>query len=153
MLHGAGAEMRDAAVRTVEAALRPGADAAGLATASLAALAQALRQRSTAEDPVDSAIALARERLAAGAIHPLDLRRLARETGLTYPAFRRRFVAAVGMPPRQCEILARLGRARELLAAGGGVAAVAAACGFASPFYFSRRFKAAFGVPPSACIA
>ncbi|MBN8527398.1 MAG: helix-turn-helix domain-containing protein, partial [Planctomycetes bacterium] len=66
---------------------------------------------------------------------------------------RRRFTATVGMPPRRCEILARLGRARELLAGGATVAAAAAACGFASPFYFSRRFKAAYGVAPSACMA
>lgn len=153
LLRGAAQPVQAEVGALVAAALRPEADGASLAMGGLALLARVLSAVPVPVDGADAAVRQARESLAAAAGRAPDLRRLARDSGLTYAAFRRRFTASVGMPPRRWEILARLGRARELLAGGATVSAAAAACGFASQFYFSRRFKAAYGVPPSACMA
>jgi len=136
----------------VTAAQKPDAKGSVLAMSGLAILARLLSTVSTPLDATDAAILQAREALTTTTGRPPNLRHLARISGLSYAAFRRRFTISVGMPPRRLEILTRLGRARELLASGATVGAAATACGFTSPFYFSRRFKAAYGVPPSACM-
>lgn len=151
VLRSLAPEMHGRMGELVADVLKPGGDAASQAMRGLALLAGALAVRSVAGDPADEAVLQARGRLAMAAGSTPDLQRLARDSGLTYAAFRRRFAAAVGMPPRRWEILARLGRAREMLSAGSTVSEAAEACGFASPFYFSRRFKATYGVSPSEC--
>lgn len=64
------------------------------------------------------------------------------------------FREQVGMPPLRYQRDLRLARARELLDTGGlPVAAVAAACGYDDPLYFSRVFAAVHGVSPTAYCA
>ncbi len=164
LIHEAAIEARRPALRGIAAtieveiaavvalALDPAAAGAHVAMAGMAVLAHAIAAAPLSADAADQAVEAARDRLADGNGATANLRQLAKESGQSYASFRRRFTATVGMPPRHWEILARLGRAREMLAGGASVATAASACGFASPFYFSRRFKATFGVSPSACI-
>lgn len=60
------------------------------------------------------------------------------------------FAAEFGTTPRQFVLARKMDKARELLASGLQVQAVAARLGFYDAFHFSKRFKAHFGRPPSA---
>jgi AraC family transcriptional regulator of arabinose operon len=75
---------------------------------------------------------------------------LARGCHLSRSRFAVRYRAAFGVSPVEDLIRARIERARLLLAGGGTVKAVAQACGFASPGYFTRQFTRRTGVPPAA---
>ena len=80
----------------------------------------------------------------------LDLRVLARESGLSYERFRKVFTAATGEAPGAYRIRQRIDRARTLLLdPQAQVAAVAEALGYPSAFAFSAQFRAVVGVPPS----
>ena len=63
---------------------------------------------------------------------------------------RRDFRRATGLSPADYIRTRRLERAAGLLEAGThNAAAAAAACGFATPYYFSKCFHDHFGMPPS----
>ena len=64
--------------------------------------------------------------------------------------FRKKFLKAMGMSPRQYILHQRILRAENLLAEGTmPVAAVAEACGFASVYHFSRAFHQRVGLTPT----
>jgi transcriptional regulator GlxA family with amidase domain len=84
---------------------------------------------------------------AAEALGPTDV---ARALGISYAALRRRFRSHTGFSLQEYAIAVRLRRAKELLYAGEhSVAEVAAACGFADPYYFTRLFTRRVGMSPS----
>lgn len=62
----------------------------------------------------------------------------------------RAFRREAGLTPHAYLIDARVRRARALLRRGGGLADVAAQCGFADQAHFTRAFKARMGVTPGA---
>ena len=63
---------------------------------------------------------------------------------------RRDFRRATGLSPSDYIRTQRLERAAGMLEAGThNAAAAAAACGFATPYYFSKCFRDHFGMPPS----
>ncbi|HWA74584.1 MAG TPA: AraC family transcriptional regulator [Polyangiaceae bacterium] len=75
---------------------------------------------------------------------------LARAVGLSRPAFAKRFVLALGMPPLRYLSELRLELAANLLqSSDASLAELAQAVGYASEFAFSRAFKRRFGVAPS----
>jgi AraC-like DNA-binding protein len=79
-----------------------------------------------------------------------DLRLVARELGLGYDAFRRRFKAATGQGPGEYRLRRRLERARAaLLTSERTVADIAGELGYANPFTFTALFRRHVGVPPS----
>ncbi|HZG88989.1 MAG TPA: AraC family transcriptional regulator [Pseudonocardia sp.] len=80
----------------------------------------------------------------------LGLAELAAVTGLSPFHFARAFRAAVGVPPHRYVLSAKVGRARELLAAGATVQSAAAAVGFANLHHFRRLFRDQFGANPAA---
>lgn len=85
------------------------------------------------------------------ALEPLDLAGFARECGMGYSTFRRRFKQATGYSPKEFVVRSRLRRAKELLAlTSWSVTDVATAVGVDDPYYFSRLFTAKEGLTPSA---
>lgn len=81
---------------------------------------------------------------------PLDLRHLAREAGMSVPAFHAHFKAVTGMPPMQYVKSVRLHQARLLMVREGATASTAAyAVGYQSASQFNREFKRLFGLPPA----
>lgn len=82
---------------------------------------------------------------------PPSLAAMAREAGLSAEHFHRCFVRAFQVTPFAYLHRRRMARARGLLAGGAlRVKEVAAACGYADPYYFSRMFRAHFGHTPAA---
>ena len=80
----------------------------------------------------------------------LSAHRLARDCGMSYERFRKVFREAVGMAPREYQILRRLNRAHVLLTTTDlSVKAIADELGYANPFIFSSQFKRYMGNPPS----
>jgi AraC-like DNA-binding protein len=74
----------------------------------------------------------------------------ARAAGLTPVYFGRAFKRETGLKPMEWLNQRRLQLARQQLAnTRQGIAEIAEACGFASPFYFSRVFRKHFGQSPS----
>lgn len=64
--------------------------------------------------------------------------------------FSRLFKKAVGMPPGEYVLAARMRRAAtQLVATSRPVKQIGAACGFPDPYHFSRTFKRRIGVSPS----
>jgi AraC family transcriptional regulator len=87
----------------------------------------------------------------AGPMTSLPLDRLAAAVNVSPGHLSRLTRTAFGVGPVAAVEAVRLHRAAALLTRSNlTVGQVAAACGFASPFYFSRRFRAAFGRPPTA---
>lgn len=88
-------------------------------------------------------------RLADDLAAEVPLTTVAADAGLSYDAFRRRFVAEAGQSPgafrtvRRLEAAATLLRVTELT-----LREIARTLGFADEFHLSRRFRAHFGVPP-----
>ena len=81
----------------------------------------------------------------------IELRLVAREVGLPYGRFRKRFRSAVGIGPGEYRLCRRLDRARaELLGGSRPIAAIAADLGYANPFTFTTLFRKHVGVSPSA---
>ncbi len=74
--------------------------------------------------------------------------RIATRAGMSREGFSRRFARRHGMAPHAFGVMARLNQARELLRAGEGIAAVAAATGFADQSHFGGWFRRAFGITP-----
>lgn len=94
-------------------------------------------------------IAVARARLEERPEQPLDLRQLARGLGLGYDRFRKLFTAAVGMPPARYRMLARVDRAKAMLAEGRlPLVEIARQLGYCDQYFFSRQFRAVAGTTP-----
>ncbi|MFO0585571.1 MAG: AraC family transcriptional regulator [Anaeromyxobacter sp.] len=82
--------------------------------------------------------------------HPWSLDALAREAGLSRSVLAERFAALVGEPPMQYLARWRMQVAAGLLASThDGMAAIAAAVGYASEAAFNRAFRKLVGVPPA----
>lgn len=99
----------------------------------------------TREDPLVRAV---REYLEANCTRVVTLAELARLTGFSQFHVSRVFRDAVGVPPYAYLGLARLERARELIARGEPLSTVAYATGFSDQSHLTRHFKRVFGVPP-----
>jgi AraC-like DNA-binding protein len=81
----------------------------------------------------------------------LDLKKLAKEQGVSYEHFRKLFSRAVGMPPARYRALRAIERACQLMRTTSmNDKEIAYELGFASESYFSRRFKELLGMTPSA---
>ena len=105
----------------------------------------------TGGEPVEDA--LLRKTLALIEIHladpDLDVQRLERELGLSNTQLYRKLKALTGKGGNELIRSVRLGRAAQLLQAGGRqVAEVAYAVGFSDPNYFTRAFRKEFGTSP-----
>jgi AraC-like DNA-binding protein len=92
----------------------------------------------------------AREYLEAHATRGVGSQELERVTGLDRFALSRHFRAAFATSPHRFLLMRRLQRARAMIAAGGALADVAAATGFADQSHLTRHFKKAFGMAPGA---
>jgi AraC-like DNA-binding protein len=80
----------------------------------------------------------------------IDTDRLARQTGMSYETFRKRFVKLAGITPGGYRVRKRIDRACELLhRREATVRSVAIACGFCDEFHFSKRFKQLVGLTPT----
>ena len=78
-------------------------------------------------------------------------RAIARELGLSPDHFTRAFREAVGLPPHQWRISARIETAKTLIATGSSsLAEIAVACGFSDQAHLTRMFKREEGVSPAA---
>jgi AraC-like DNA-binding protein len=94
------------------------------------------------------AVTAVREHLAA---HPAaetraaDLERIA---GIDRWAIARQFRRAFGTSPDRYRRMRRLAAARDAIAAGGQLAAVAAETGFADQSHMTRHFTRAYGLTP-----
>ena len=94
------------------------------------------------------ALERARDYLDAHPEAPVASEALEKLTGLDRFTLARQFRAAFGTSPYNYLVMRRLGRARQLLALGTGLAEVAAACGFADQSHLTRQFHRAYGVTP-----
>lgn len=79
---------------------------------------------------------------------PLTLDDLASVVGRSRFHFARLFKASTGETPHQYVVRRRVERARELLRAGGVIADVALAVGFASQSHLNYHVRRAFGRTP-----
>jgi AraC-like DNA-binding protein len=122
--------------------------AAGAAWHALAhVVATGRRAPGPAPDPVERAVA----HLRATSPRRTSVTALAAMVGLSASQLGALFRAQVGTSPLQYQTGLRLARARELLDATDlPVAAVAQACGYDDPLYFSRRFTRTHGTSPTA---
>jgi len=81
---------------------------------------------------------------------PIRLQELADLTGLSPSLFSHAFKATTGVTPHQCQINARLGKAKELLVAGKlPLRAIAAEAGFTDQAHFTRIFRTVEGTTPA----
>ena len=79
----------------------------------------------------------------------INFQSLAESFGLSYDAFRHRFVAETGHTPLQFLLSERLRTAKNLVANSNmPIKEIAASTGFVSAAYFTRFFKNATGMPP-----
>jgi AraC-like DNA-binding protein len=82
--------------------------------------------------------------------HELDLAAAARELGMRYQAFRKRFRQVVGTPPAKYRSSRIMDRACELMHEGDLTdREIAVQLGFCDEYYFSRRFKQVVGCSPT----
>ncbi|GAA2776347.1 helix-turn-helix domain-containing protein [Saccharopolyspora taberi] len=100
-----------------------------------------------ARDPaIDAAVA------ALAGLRPPPVPGLADALGLSERQLRRRFTAAVGYGPKTLAAVLRLRRALRL-GAGGGLADLAAAAGYADQAHMTREFRRLAGLPPAALLS
>jgi AraC family transcriptional regulator, arabinose operon regulatory protein len=146
---GAGPAVEEAFRRLLPLVGRDGPVAA---TARIAGLMPALvRFAAHGDAPDDARIAEAVVRLSRHPAGVLDTVALARRVGLGASQLRRLFVARYGLSPGAWLMRLRLERARDLLTTTDlPVGAVAQACGYADPFWFSRAFRREVGISPQA---
>lgn len=101
------------------------------------------------DDQVSATIGVAAIRLGNDLKAELDVHAIAAESGLSYDAFRRRFVAEIGLPPAAYRNAKRLQTASTLLrVTDRTLADIARLLGYVDEFHFSRRFRAHFGASP-----
>lgn len=82
---------------------------------------------------------------------PPDWAEVARECGLNYEQFRKKFTAATGVPPAHYRLTKRIDRAAARLRADDTpLKEIAAELGFCDEFHFSKLFKRRTGLSPSA---
>lgn len=79
---------------------------------------------------------------------PLSVGDLASVVGRSRFHFSRLFKASTGVTPHRYVVRSRVERARELLRAGGDIAGVAAAVGFASQSHLHSHIRRAYGCTP-----
>ncbi|MDX2264721.1 MAG: AraC family transcriptional regulator [Hyphomicrobiales bacterium] len=91
------------------------------------------------------------ERMCDRIAEPVRLEELAALAKLSPFHFARAFKQSTGLPPHRYQLLRRMERAKELLAASEQpLAEVAAACGYASQKAFARMFQRETGFTPTA---
>ncbi len=91
-----------------------------------------------------------REALDASIDKPVSVQDLLSGFDCTYEHANRSFKAIFGVAPIRYLTVARIERARGLLAQGRPMARVASACGFASVGYLARVFRQHTGITPGA---
>ena len=100
---------------------------------------------------LDERIGAAMDMIFAEISRPTPIATLARAARLSESRFAHLFKMQIGLSPREFIEQHRMGHARQMLMMSQhSVKQVAAAVGFASPFYFSLRFKRQTGVSPQA---
>jgi AraC-like DNA-binding protein len=123
--------------------------AAAAAATAVADTLEAAAGRAETGGAVDTAaVAAVREHLAS---HPAEETRAAdleRITGIDRWAIARQFRRAYGTSPDRYRRMRRLAVARDAIAAGGALAAVAAETGFADQSHMTRHFTRAYGLTP-----
>jgi AraC-like DNA-binding protein len=80
---------------------------------------------------------------------PCTVAAAARTAGMSPGSLHALCAEHLGTTPAAWQLARRLDRARERLAAGDGVAAVARSLGFSSPRYFAHAFRREVGIAPS----
>ena len=121
--------------------------AAGAAWNALAHVVATGRRR---PGPSSSPVERAAEHLRTTTPQRTSVESLAAMVGLSVSQFGALFREQVGVPPLRYQSDLRMARARELLDSTDlTVAAVAAACGYADPLYFSRQFSRTHGLSPT----
>ena len=77
------------------------------------------------------------------------LEEIARECGMHYDIFRKRFQSQYGITPGKYRIERRTTEAKNAIASGVPISTVAERLGFADVYSFTHRFKSETGVPPA----
>lgn len=123
----------------------------------------ALRQACALQMLLADALAARSENLASGELDWLERARgllvknatsstrlhdVAREMGMSYESFRKKFVALNGTSPGQFCLQQQMDRACEMLSAGSRNQEIAYALGFCDEYHFSRQFKKIVGTSP-----
>ena len=91
------------------------------------------------------------ERLSAGARSgELDYARVAADVGMAESTWRRRFRNAIGLPPHEFVLHARVAEARRLLGESDlPIKQIARELGYSDVYFFSRQFRKLTGAPPA----
>ncbi|MDF7824301.1 AraC family transcriptional regulator [Pontiellaceae bacterium B12227] len=101
-------------------------------------------------DPASEAVAGLARSMAIRPERSFNFREVARDYGVSYSTFQRRWREVHTEPPGQYLLSLRVSEACRLLAETElGIAAVGERAGFEDPAYFSRVFRQRIGVPPS----
>lgn len=80
---------------------------------------------------------------------PISFAEVAREVGMSYETFRKRFTAAMGISPARYRMQRRIEAAQMLLLRPELTnQAIAKSLGFSDEYYFSKRFKQIAGLTP-----
>ena len=74
---------------------------------------------------------------------------IAREAGVSYESFRKRFREQIGTSPQEYRLRHRMEAATKLLCEGWAAHEVADHLGYSDPFTFSKAFKRHMGLSPS----
>jgi AraC-like DNA-binding protein len=82
-----------------------------------------------------------------------DLGSIARDLGVSTRQFERRFVDAVGLPPKVYERIRRFQRVFPLIESGQPWAGAALACGYYDQAHLIRDFREFAGTPPASLLA
>jgi AraC-like DNA-binding protein len=139
------------ALKRLFARLESASDALAGEEALVEACALLLRHTTSAPPrEADGDVRRVRDRLAEDPAAAPTLAELAAIAGLGKYQLLRRFERAYGLPPHAWLRQRRAERARALIRGGAGLAAAAAACGFADQSHMTRVFVRQFGFTPGA---
>lgn len=115
----------------------------------LTLFSRVLRDTQTADNAEAAWLLRAQRALGNNLEAPLDLRRTAREAGLSYETFRKRFQTEVGVSPARFRAEKQIAAARAMLEHTDAThRAIATSLGFSDEFHFSKRFKQLTGLSP-----